>query len=193
MGWSIGYDEKWKRDIGYGVPAFCDHPGCGAEIDRGLSFVCRDEQPYGGEDGCGLYFCEKHHGADACTHAGFTPSPDHPDWLRHKLTHESWQQWRDENPSDVQTLQFALDVERATVAAQQLAETFRAAEAVARAYAEDFRTAVQADAAWCARHLIETALRAVALERYKHLRRQHIAKARGRNWRAVRLTGGSIR
>lgn len=21
MSWSIGYDEKWQRDIGYGVPA----------------------------------------------------------------------------------------------------------------------------------------------------------------------------
>src|SRR4051812_7048849 len=26
MGWSIGYDSNWQRDIGYGVPAFCDHP-----------------------------------------------------------------------------------------------------------------------------------------------------------------------
>lgn len=39
MGWSIGFDEHWQRDIGYGVPATCDHPGCGAKIDRGLSFV----------------------------------------------------------------------------------------------------------------------------------------------------------
>ena len=30
MGWSIGYDEKWQRDIGYGVPAICDYPGCTA-------------------------------------------------------------------------------------------------------------------------------------------------------------------
>ena len=28
MGWSIGYDTNWKRDIGYGVPAKCDHPRC---------------------------------------------------------------------------------------------------------------------------------------------------------------------
>lgn len=33
MGWSIGYDNSWKRDIGYGVPAFCDHPGCMTSIN----------------------------------------------------------------------------------------------------------------------------------------------------------------
>ena len=60
MGWSIGWDEHWQRDIGYGVPAICDYPGCNAEIDRGLSCVCGGE-PHGGEHGCGLYFCEKHH------------------------------------------------------------------------------------------------------------------------------------
>ncbi len=26
MGWSIGYDKNLKRDIGYGVPATCEHP-----------------------------------------------------------------------------------------------------------------------------------------------------------------------
>lgn len=28
MGWSVGYDDNWKRDIGYGVPALCDYPDC---------------------------------------------------------------------------------------------------------------------------------------------------------------------
>ena len=64
MGWSIGYDENWKRDIGYGVPSTCDHSGCGAEIHRGLSFVCGGDA-YGGEHGCGLFFCRDH-----LTHAG---------------------------------------------------------------------------------------------------------------------------
>jgi hypothetical protein len=59
MGWSIGWDGTWKRDIGYGVPAYCDHPECSAEIDRGLSYVCGGD-PYGGEHGCGLFFCGKH-------------------------------------------------------------------------------------------------------------------------------------
>ena len=43
MGWSIGFDTRWNRDIGYGVPAYCDHPGCNKEIDRGLSHVCGGE------------------------------------------------------------------------------------------------------------------------------------------------------
>ena len=60
MGWSIGFDQKWNRDIGYGVPCVCDHPGCDKEIDRGLSYVCCGDQPEGGEHGCGLYFCPDH-------------------------------------------------------------------------------------------------------------------------------------
>jgi len=52
MGWSIGFDSRWNRDIGYGVPAYCDHPKCNEEIDRGLAYVCCGEQPYGGEHGC---------------------------------------------------------------------------------------------------------------------------------------------
>ncbi len=108
MGWSIGYDSRWDRDIGYGVPAYCDHPGCRAEIDRGLSFVCGGE-PYGGDAGCGLYFCGKHRshagpeGESICSRcergeAPFAPAPEHPRWIRHKLTHKSWAEWRDEHP-----------------------------------------------------------------------------------------------
>lgn len=85
MGWSIGFDNRWNRDIGYGVPAFCDYPGCSEEIDRGLSFVCGGE-PYGGERGCGLYFCSEHlraRGQQLCTRCAhsrkpFEPKPDHP-------------------------------------------------------------------------------------------------------------------
>jgi len=57
MGWQIGYHNG--RDIGYGVPAECDHPGCQVQIDRGLGYVC-GSKPYGGEHGCGLFFCELH-------------------------------------------------------------------------------------------------------------------------------------
>lgn len=105
MGWSIGYDSSWNRDIGYGVPATCDHPGCGAKIDRGLSHVCGKE-PYGGDFGCGLYFCSSHlytH-RQLCEHcvagrdAIFDATPDVPEWIEHKLTDESWAKWREENP-----------------------------------------------------------------------------------------------
>lgn len=113
MGWSIGYDQNWNRDIGYGVPAQCDHPDCTAGIDRGLSYVCGGA-PYGGEHGCGLHFCWAHlryaddkdqrcerciAGADA-----FSPSQDVPEWLRWKLTDESWGTWRSENPDEVRAM-----------------------------------------------------------------------------------------
>lgn len=102
MSWSIGWDSHWNRDIGYGVPAYCDHPQCNEEIDRGLAFVCGGE-PYGGGIGCGLYFCEKHHSfhpslCERCENKQepFSPKPDHPEWTHHKMTDESWAEWRKE-------------------------------------------------------------------------------------------------
>jgi hypothetical protein len=115
VSWAIGYDSTWKRDIGYGVPAYCDQPGCGKEINRGLGYVCGGE-PYGGEYGCGLFFCSEHlymnasGGRQLCYRCGpepgaeYEPTPDHPDWINHKLTDESWQRWRDENPEEVARL-----------------------------------------------------------------------------------------
>lgn len=110
MSWAIGFDIHWKRDVGYGVPAYCDHPGCDVVIDRGLSHVCGGE-PFGGNQGCGLYFCGRHlyfyvrkpQWCDRCRTGQnpFEPKPDHPDWIQHKLTHESWKPWRDEHPEEV--------------------------------------------------------------------------------------------
>lgn len=105
MGWSIGYDENWKRDVGYGVPACCDSPDCFAEINRGLAYVCCDSEPYGGERGCGLYFCRHHRNWDGrcrrCERgrSPYTAKRDHPDWIRHKATDESWAAWRAEDPN----------------------------------------------------------------------------------------------
>jgi hypothetical protein len=113
MGWSLGRNNE-GRDVGYGVPAYCDHPDCNAEIDRGISYVCGGE-PDGGEHGCGLFFCGDHLYAyrcvcDRCSNGKppFDATPDHPDWMRWKLTDESWQQWRDENPAEVANLRAAL-------------------------------------------------------------------------------------
>jgi hypothetical protein len=107
MGWSIGYDINWERDIGYGVPAYCDYPGCGREIDRGLSYVCGGK-PYGGDEGCGLFFCGGHVTAIArlcerCEKGSgpFVPTPDHSRWLHHKLTDPSWSAWRDSHADEV--------------------------------------------------------------------------------------------
>ena len=100
MSWAIGFDAHWQRDIGYGVPAYCDHPQCRAEIDRGLSCVCGGE-PYGGGQGCGLYFCGAHlttvvQRCPRCRNhkPPFMAKPDHPRWLQHKETDPSWAAWR---------------------------------------------------------------------------------------------------
>lgn len=119
MGWAVG--ERSGRDIGYGVPASCDHPGCGARIDRGLGYACGDGL---GDSGCGLYFCPAHTAwgpvdpddvelegelAELCERcrAGeepFEPTPDLEEWVRHKLTDETWSRWREENELEVARL-----------------------------------------------------------------------------------------
>ena len=101
MGWSIGYDSNWNRDIGYGVPSVCDHPGCQEEIHRGLAYVCGGE-PRGGDEGCGLFFCYDHLYHDAlgvvsaqrciaCCKGeeAFSPKPDTKEWIEYKLNDES--------------------------------------------------------------------------------------------------------
>lgn len=111
MGWSIG--EFNGRDIGYGVPSICDHPGCGASINRGLSYVCGGDV-YGGEHGCGLFFCSEHlryagerrDGVQLCSRCysgrpSFEPTQDTLEWINHKLTDDSWSDWRNENPAEV--------------------------------------------------------------------------------------------
>ena len=88
MGWSLGYDRNWKRDVGYGVPAICDDPECTEEIDRGLSYVCGGE-PYGGilagerytqlvylDHDDGGFKVERH-----CKIAGCQRSEEHLDWM----------------------------------------------------------------------------------------------------------------
>jgi hypothetical protein len=110
MSWSLGFDTNWNRWIGYGVPAYCDHPNCNNVIDRGLAYVCRGQQPYGGEDGCGLYFCSEHSGdngkCERCEKGRkpFKPKPEHPKWVKHLLNDKSWKQWREENPELVKEL-----------------------------------------------------------------------------------------
>jgi hypothetical protein len=104
MGWSVGSESG--RDIGYGVPAQCDHPKCSEEIDRGMSYRCGDGSH--GEVGCGLFFCEKHRrrwkrGYACCSRCAdgrqpYEAKPDVAEWVQHKLTDPSWSQWRAKNP-----------------------------------------------------------------------------------------------
>lgn len=120
MGWSVGYDSNWGRDIGYGVPATCDHPDCNEKIDRGLAYVCGGE-PWGGDEGCGLFFCSAHMGfgerRQVCQRCeagetAFDAKPDHPEWLQHKLTCPTWKRWRDENPKEVAAIEKRLAEEK---------------------------------------------------------------------------------
>lgn len=62
MGWAYGRDGSrpfGDQEVGYGVPATCEHPGCNEEIDRGLAYAC-GEQPYEGENYCNKFFCYSH-------------------------------------------------------------------------------------------------------------------------------------
>lgn len=111
MGWSIGYDDTNKRDVGYGVPAVCEHPDCSESIDRGMSFACGGGFP---SDGCGRYFCISHGGGWQCSacKAGTDAHPLKPDtreWLTHKLTDSSWARWRNEKPEEVRQAHTALE------------------------------------------------------------------------------------
>lgn len=118
MSWAVGYDYNWHRDVGYGVPALCDHPDCDEAIDRGLGYVCGRGRPYGEDEGCGLFFCGPHGGGTLCERcenkqddgvvACFTPKPDTVQWIQHKLTHESWRRWRDESPDEVKKIQMLI-------------------------------------------------------------------------------------
>ena len=105
MGWAVGFDSNWNRDIGYGVPAICDHPECATRIDRGLAYVCGSDA-YGGEHGCGLFFCSVHRRftkrGELCERCArrrqpFDAKPDLPVWTHHKLFDASWRPWRHEN------------------------------------------------------------------------------------------------
>jgi hypothetical protein len=59
MGWANCGTDDQGRPIGYSFAATCDHPGCAAEIDRGLSYACGSMHG-GSTHGCGKYFCAKH-------------------------------------------------------------------------------------------------------------------------------------
>lgn len=120
MGWAIAFDTTWNRDIGYSVPSVCDYPDCNERIDRGLAYVCGGDA-YGGEHGCGLFFCSKHleiagkkrdyaQVCPACRYGKpsyYTPKPDVREWIRHKLKDKSWGPWRKENPEEVKRLRAA--------------------------------------------------------------------------------------
>jgi len=115
MGWAIGTGAN-GRDIGYGVPAICDKPGCNNKIDRGLSYCCGE---FISDNGCGLYFCLSHlayrkpryeeQSVLFCLRCNsykppYEPKEDIEEWQHWKLIDVSWEQWRKENPEEVEKL-----------------------------------------------------------------------------------------
>lgn len=114
MGYSV-YEQKIGlvvRWAGYGVPAECDLPGCTAQIDRGLGYVCEESEAFAevsldGEetsvfvDGCGLFFCAQHQ--DHTFHGdSVEPKGESVEWLTHILNDPSWALWRSLNPESVE-------------------------------------------------------------------------------------------
>lgn len=97
MGWSIGWDSDHGRWRGYGVPAYCDAKGCMVEIDRGLGWVCDahlGDEDFNDEDHP-VFVCGKH----TCADVDWSDVPEHPTWLEHVLSDDSWAQWRTDNPA----------------------------------------------------------------------------------------------
>lgn len=74
MGWAFCGTDSRGREIGYGISATCDFPGCEEEIDRGLGNACGGMHGENGID-CEGYFCGSHlylHNFDPdLTHGGF--------------------------------------------------------------------------------------------------------------------------
>lgn len=72
MGWADCGDDSKGRPIGYAHAGTCDHPGCEAEIDRGLGYACggmHGDGCLGGDPeidwsaeyvACEGYFCGSH-------------------------------------------------------------------------------------------------------------------------------------
>ena len=106
MGWAVGWDFDHGRHRGYGVPAYCDAKGCSVEIDRGLGYVCECWRCYDEEDDLSVttFVCGEH----TCADVDWADVPEHPTWLEHVLTDDSWEQWRTENPARVLAYREAL-------------------------------------------------------------------------------------
>ena len=60
MGWANCGEDSKGRPIGYAHDATCDHPGCTAKIDRGLSYACGGMHGDCGGQACEGYFCQEH-------------------------------------------------------------------------------------------------------------------------------------
>lgn len=58
MGWAFCGANRHGQEIGYGVEATCDEPGCDAAIDRGLGYLCGSM--HDDSETCARYYCAAH-------------------------------------------------------------------------------------------------------------------------------------
>lgn len=141
MGYGLYFSDKNNRFQGYNMHAYCDHPGCKNEIDRGMGYACCDNPEHTAS--CGGFYCEEHkhqlvyqdeledmsdedlkrlgidsreeqaHDEDdgiiCCTHKPIEKDKEHPTWLKHVLTDETWQEWREKESEMAKHYQELLD------------------------------------------------------------------------------------
>jgi hypothetical protein len=96
----MGYSVYWAngRWQGYGVPAYCDYPGCKEKIDRGMGWQHKEEKEFSDP----YTFCCSKHCHEPLESFYVDTEIEHPEWLKHILTDDSWKQWRDEKPEIVE-------------------------------------------------------------------------------------------
>lgn len=91
----MGYQVYWAngRWQGYGVPAYCDYPGCEEIIDRGMGYLHSEDEDIA------VFCCDNHKYVSLGSFE--TEGKEHPEWLNNVLNDDSWKQWREENPETV--------------------------------------------------------------------------------------------
>lgn len=95
----MGYSVYWHngRWQGYGVPAYCDYPGCNKEIDRGMGYSHKK-----GMNPDDPFLCSTHKYKDLPDDFEIDYNKEHPEWINHLLKDDSWNLWRIENPEIVE-------------------------------------------------------------------------------------------
>ncbi len=95
----MGYGVYWHKGRwqGYGVPAYCDYKDCKEKIDRGLGCQNAEDKENGEHN---IFCCDKHE-SEPIEDFDIDYKKEHPEWLNHVLNHESWKEWREENPEIV--------------------------------------------------------------------------------------------
>ena len=93
----MGYGVYWAngRWQGYEIPAFCDYPGCKEEIDRGMGWQHQEDE----EEPPSVFCCLDH--TLEPIELFEVEEKEHPEWLKHILTDESWKEWRNKEPEIV--------------------------------------------------------------------------------------------